>query len=57
MDKRFQVTGSTYNNLLIAMKAIEAQQKVAKSPSVWQSLEEELIDLRERLEKTEHGTT
>ena len=57
MDKRFQVTGSTYNNLLIAIRTVEAQQKRAKNPSIWQSLEEELIDLRERLEKMEHGTT
>ena len=51
------MTGSTYNNLLIAIKAVEAQQKVSTNPNVWQSLEDELIDLRERVEKLEHGTT
>ena len=51
------MVGSTYNNLLIAIRAVEAQQKVAKNPSVWQSLEDDLIDLRERVEKLEHGTT
>ena len=49
--------GSTLNNLLIAIRAVEAQQKVSKNPSVWQSLEDDLIDLRERVEKLEHGTT
>jgi hypothetical protein len=51
------MVGTTINNLLIAIRTIEGQQKVAKSPSIWQSLEDELIDLRERKEKLEHGTT
>jgi hypothetical protein len=57
MDKGLQIMGSTLNNLLIAIRAVEAQQKVSKNPSVWQSLEDELIDLREKVEKLEHGTT
>ena len=56
MDKGFQVTGSTYNNLLIAIRTVEAQQSRAKNPSIWQSLEDELIDLREKVEKLENGT-
>jgi len=49
--------GSTLNNLLIAIRTVEAQQKVSTNPNVWQRLEDELIDLRERKEKLEHGTT
>ena len=45
------------NNLKIAIKVLETNQKATKSPSLWQSYEEELILLRERLEKMEHGTT
>jgi hypothetical protein len=45
------------NNLKIAIKVLETNQKATKSPSLWQSYEEELILLRERLEKIEHGTT
>jgi hypothetical protein len=54
--------GSTYTDLLIDIKEIEAQQKVANSEvrgksaaqelydiRVWQSLEQELINLREKL--------
>jgi hypothetical protein len=48
--------GSTLNNLLIAIKVVEAQQKISTSPSIWQSLEDELILLRERVEKLENGT-
>jgi hypothetical protein len=45
------------NNLKIAIRVLETNQKATKSPSLWQSYEEELILLRERLEKIEHGTT
>jgi hypothetical protein len=45
------------NNLKIAIKVLETNQKATKSASVWQSYEDELILLRERLEKIEHGTT
>ena len=45
------------NNLKIAIKVLETNQKATKSPSLWQSYEEELILLRARLEKIEHGTT
>jgi hypothetical protein len=48
--------GSTLNNLLIAIKVVEAQQQISTSPSIWQSLEDELILLRERVEKLENGT-
>ena len=45
------------NNLKIAIKVLETNQKATKSASVWQSYEDELILLRERLENLEHGTT
>lgn len=45
------------NNLKIAIKVLETNQKATKSPSLWQSYEDELILLRERVEKMEHGTT
>ena len=45
------------NNLKIAIRVLERNQKATKSPSLWQSYEEELIPLRERVEKIEHGTT
>ena len=45
------------NNLKIAIKVLETNQKATKSASLWQSYEDELILLRERLEKMEHGTT
>ena len=44
------------NNLKIAIRVLETNQKATKSPSLWQSYEEELILLRERVEKIEHGT-
>lgn len=45
------------NNLKVAIKVLEENQKATKSPSLWQSYEEELIPLRERLEEMERGTT
>ena len=45
------------NNLKIAIRVLETNQKATKSASLWQSYEDELILLRERLEKMEHGTT
>jgi len=45
------------NNLKIAIKVLETNQKATKSTSLWQSYEEELIPLRERLEEMERGTT
>jgi hypothetical protein len=40
---------TTTKNLLIAIKSVEGRQAAAKNPSLWQSYEDELIDLRERL--------
>jgi hypothetical protein len=57
MDKGLQIMSPILNNLKIAIKVLERNQKATKSPSLWQSYEEELIPLRERLEKMEHGTT
>ena len=37
------------NNLKIAIKVLETNQKATKSPSLWQSYEEELIPLRKKL--------
>ena len=45
------------NNLKVAIKLLVKKQKVTNSASIWQSFEDELIDLREKLEKLEHGTT
>ena len=45
------------NNLKVAIRVLERNQKVTNSASIWQSYEEELILLRKRLEKMEHGTT
>ena len=45
------------NNLKIAIKVLETNQKATKSTTLWQSYEDELILLRERLEKMEYGTT
>jgi hypothetical protein len=45
------------NNLKVAIKVLEENQQLTKSPSLWQSYEDELILLREKLEKIEHGTT
>ena len=45
------------NNLKIAIKVLETNQKATKSASLWQSYEEELIPLRKRLEEMERGTT
>ena len=45
------------NNLKKAIQVLKENQKATKSPSLWQSYEEELIPLRERVEKIEHGTT
>ena len=57
MDKGLVLTSHKIHNTKIAIKCIEANQKATKSGSVWQQLEDELIELRERLEKMEHGTT
>ena len=48
--------GTTENNLLIAIRAVEGQQQTVTNPSLWQSYEEELIDLRKRLGELKHGT-
>ena len=45
------------NNLKVAIRVLEQNQKATNSASIWQSYEDELILLRERLEKMEHGTT
>ena len=37
------------NNLKVAIKVLEENQKATKSPSLWQSYEEELIPLRKKL--------
>ena len=49
--------GTTENNLLIAIRAVEGQQTTTKNPSLWQSYEVELIELRNRLGELKHGTT
>jgi|TARA_Y100001949_G_C15936630_1_gene308198 hypothetical protein len=49
--------GTTENNLIIAIKAIEGQQKSTKNASLWQGYEEELKELRNRLGELKHGTT
>ena len=49
--------GIHQNNLLIAIKAVEGQQKTVTNPTLWQSYEKELIDLRKRLGELKHGTT
>jgi len=40
---------STVNNLKKAIEVLEEKQKATKSPSLWQSYEEEIIDLRKKL--------
>ena len=37
------------NNLKVAIKVLEENQKATKSPSLWQSYEEELIPLSKKL--------
>lgn len=37
------------NNVKVAIKVLETNQKATKSPSLWQSYEEELIPLRKKL--------
>jgi hypothetical protein len=37
------------NNVKVAIKVLEENQKATKSPSLWQSYEEELIPLRKKL--------
>jgi hypothetical protein len=54
---RISLVNPQLNNLKIAIRVLEDNQKVTKSGSLWQSYEEELILLRKRLEKMEHGTT
>jgi|MEHZ01.5.fsa_nt_MEHZ011510234.1_6 hypothetical protein len=57
MDKGLRLTSHRIHNTRIAIKCIESTQRATRSGSVWQQLEDELIDLREKLEKLEHGTT
>jgi hypothetical protein len=57
MDKGLVLTSHKIHNTKIAIKVLETNQKATKSASLWQSYEDELILLRERLEKMEHGTT
>jgi len=44
------------NNLKVAIRLLEEKQKATKSPSIWQSYEEELIPLRKRLGELECQT-
>lgn len=37
------------NNLKVAIKVLEANQKATNSASLWQSYEDEIIDLRKKL--------
>ena len=37
------------NNLKKAIEVLEVKQKATKSPSLWQSYEDEIIDLRKKL--------
>ena len=57
MDKGLRLTSHRIHNTRIAIKCIESTQRATRSGSVWQQLEDELIVLREKLEKLEHGTT
>jgi len=41
------------NNLKVAIKVIEANQKATNSASIWQSYEVELLSLRKRLGELE----
>lgn len=43
------------NNLKVAIKVLEENQKATKSPSLWQSYEEELEPLRKKLGELTHG--
>ena len=45
------------NNLKIAISVLESNQLSTRSPSIWQSYEDELILIRMKLEKLENGTT
>ena len=45
------------NNLKVAIRVLERNQKETNSASIWQSYEDELIPLRIKLEKLENGTT
>ncbi len=40
---------STVNNLKKAIEVLEEKQKATKSSSLWQSYEDEIIDLRKKL--------
>ena len=44
------------NNLKVAIKVLEENQQATKSPSLWQSYEEELIELRKKLGELECQT-
>ena len=39
----------TVNNLKKAIQVLKEKQKATKSPSLWQSYEDEIIDLRKKL--------
>ena len=43
------------NNLKVAIKVLEENQKATKSASIWQSYEEELEPLRKKLGELTHG--
>ena len=43
------------NNLKVAIKVLEENQKATKSASLWQSYEEELEPLRKKLGELTHG--
>ena len=45
------------NNLLIAIKAVERQQDITRGPTCWMAYEEELVELRKKLEELKHGTS
>ena len=49
MPKRESMTDLQINNLKKAIAAVERQQNSTRSPSIWQSYEEELIYLRKKL--------
>ena len=44
------------NNLKVAIRLLEEKQKATKSPSIWQSYEEELIPRRKKLGELECQT-
>ena len=45
------------SNLLLVIKEVEREQDITRGPTCWYAYEEELIELRKRLEELKHGTS